>query len=419
MEGIKLFSDIEMLVEYAKKNIPYYMQKRFLECKCIEELPIISKTMVIDNYDLFISDTNMDKKRKVVSFVENYVSETRGITNEVGVIEDVIIEETSGTSGTPFLCAKTTRERTMIALELYKQRKKRDANFSSKTFLPFSHIGMSTYDPKAYNFDAQNIEKIYKMMEVNNIRWIHASPSCILEHVKILKEHSIKFDAKNLKFIECNGSYLSEETRKIIEKFFDVKVINHYGCIEAWPIALSCGGNNMHISEDVTYVEIVDDNGDIITESNKTGRIVITTLLNRFFPLIRYALGDYGMYVETECCCNDKGKVIQLIEGRETNIIKGHTEVVFGNIFFRRLLGKIKLKYAKLDLVYIQIIQDQLCHFTIYINHFVEVEKFVHELVSLASEDLKINYNYTIVLLTNKDILNKSNEKPNLFLCRI
>ena len=62
--------------------------------------------------------------------------------------------------------------------------------------------------------------------------------------------------------------------------------------------------NGFHINEDFFYPEIVDFNGsEIITEPNRMGELVITTLMAEAMPLVRYRTGQSVMLESEPCKC--------------------------------------------------------------------------------------------------------------------
>lgn len=407
---------IDKVIEYAKKNIPFYMNKKF---NSIEQFPLITKYMIREDYESFISNEIGSEKNKLVEMLETKTLSTKGWYNDFGVIRDVYVEETSGTTGVPFLCAKTEKERTILGVYLWKERMLRDPEVSKDNYFQFSHIGRNMINPNAYNYQIDHLVQLYSNIKDKKMRWIHGTPNALINHIKVLKENEIKLDLPDLKFIECTGSYLSTEAKKTIEEFFEVKVLDLYGSIETWPIALTCNNDNMHIMEKNVYFELIDSEGNVINETGKVGRIVVTTLRNRIFPLIRYTMGDYAMYLEsTQCSCKCKGRMIKLLEGRENNIIKGLPSMKFGNKEFARIVATVKLRFPKLDLRYIKVIQNGLGDFEIWINEFDNADAFIDMLHSIMEQEFDKRLTVTVIKLNAEQIEARKYDKPNIFICK-
>lgn len=100
--------------------------------------------------------------------------------------------------------------------------------------------------------------------------------------------------------------------RKSIEDVFQCKVTDLYGCEEVGLIACECKNHNgMHINMENVYVEFVGPNGDEVSLGEE-GAIVVTSLLNKSMPLIRYKIEDVGIPSEKKCSC---GRNLPLLDG--------------------------------------------------------------------------------------------------------
>ena len=112
------------------------------------------------------------------------------------------------------------------------------------------------------------------------------------------------YDLSSLRTIYVSGSILSDNTYN--------------------GIALTCPKDNMlHILEDNVYVEQTIDN-----------KILVTSLKNTVFPIIRYELGDMIKLSNKKCNCGEDGTIIEEIKGRE-RVLKYVTQNgVTSHIFF-------------------------------------------------------------------------------------
>lgn len=411
--------NIDNLIEYAKENIPFYQNEKFKNYTSIEQFPCVTKYIIRENYGEFISDELGDEKTKLVEMLETKTISTKGWYNDFGVLNDVFVEETSGTTGVPFLVAKSEMERTKLGVHLWKERMLRDPGVRKENYFQFSHIGRNMKNPNAYDYNLDHLVDLYSEIRLKKMRWIHGTPNAIVNHIKVFKSNNINMNLPDLKFIECTGSYLSEEAKREIEEYFDVKVLDLYGSIETWPIAMTCCENTMHLIENNVYFELVDADGKVIHESGVIGRVVVTTLRNRVFPLIRYTMGDYAMYLDGEqCTCKCRGRRIKLLEGRDNNIIKGLPETKFGNKEFARIVATGKLKFPKLDLRYIKVIQYDLLCFEILINDFETVDSFTNLLKDIMEKEFEKELQVTVKKLSADQIDERKYDKPNIFICK-
>ena len=153
--------------------------------------------------------------------------------------------------------------------------------------------------------------------------FIHAYPSalriltdCIQDPYRLGKDVRIK-----AAFL--GSERMIENDREWFEKFYDTQIVNWYGHSEC---ILHAGGSpaamEYYFYPFYGYVELLDEQGNIITEVGKTGRIVGTSFDNYVMPFIRYDTGDMGVLSSKKATPNGLPCVVmEQIEGRSQNII--------------------------------------------------------------------------------------------------
>lgn len=112
---------------------------------------------------------------------------------------------------------------------------------------------------------------------------------------------------------------LLPEKRALIEEVFRTKVFNRYGSRETSVIASECEHHTgMHVNADALLVEIEYSPG--LPEG--LGRVLITDLLNRSMPLIRYEIGDLASWSQgSPCPCGRVLPRLERVEGRLTDFL--------------------------------------------------------------------------------------------------
>jgi len=134
---------------------------------------------------------------------------------------------------------------------------------------------------------------------------------------RYLQQHNvpdIQFDS-----IITTAEMLLPGQREFLEKTFKGKVFNRYGCREVSVIASECEFHRgMHVNSEALYVEIEQD----MAKPGKSGRILVTDLLNYSMPLIRYEIGDIGTWAEgQDCPCGRQLPLLADVQGRTTDFI--------------------------------------------------------------------------------------------------
>jgi phenylacetate-CoA ligase len=127
------------------------------------------------------------------------------------------------------------------------------------------------------------------------------SPPSLLFNLARVSEKT-KRDIPSVKRIYTSSEYLELNMRKFIERKFNTRIIDVYGCTEIKEIAWECERHEgYHINDDEVLVEILD--GDNPVKPGEVGDIVLTDLRNRAMPLIRYRIGDRGCLLANLCSC--------------------------------------------------------------------------------------------------------------------
>ena len=102
--------------------------------------------------------------------------------------------------------------------------------------------------------------EMFYVEEFNKFKpvYIHTRPSSILTFAKLIIEYKATIK-NNVKYIFCDGEYLTLGQRKIIEKAFRTRVINIYGHTEGCTFAHPCvESNDLHFVPHVGILELLN-----------------------------------------------------------------------------------------------------------------------------------------------------------------
>ena len=89
------------------------------------------------------------------------------------------------------------------------------------------------------------------------------------------------------------GESLEPFHREIFREAFNAETFNMYGTREVGNIACECDCHEgLHIAMETSLVEVVDQ-GRPVADGTE-GEIIVTDLTNYGFPMIRYAIEDFG-----------------------------------------------------------------------------------------------------------------------------
>ncbi|MEO6210917.1 MAG: hypothetical protein ABIQ10_12400 [Gemmatimonadaceae bacterium] len=147
---------------------------------------------------------------------------------------------------------------------------------------------------------------------------IYALPSTLLEVARACDAGAPPVRAAR---IFTSGELLTGSARTAITAAFGGELFDIYGTSETKEIAWECHAGSRHINSDVVHVEIVDDNG-VAVPCGAEGEIVVTLLVNRAMPLIRYRTGDRGSLLQGGCACGRQSPLLGVVSGREADVVE-------------------------------------------------------------------------------------------------
>ncbi|MFB3880125.1 MAG: phenylacetate--CoA ligase family protein [Armatimonadota bacterium] len=118
--------------------------------------------------------------------------------------------------------------------------------------------------------------------------------------------------------------------RAMLERAFGAEVYERYGSEETSIIASECPAHQgMHVAAEGLIVELIA--GGRPAEPREEGEIVITDLVNRAMPLIRYRIGDAGVLSPGTCPCGRGLPLLERVSGRVAdNIVTPDGRTVSG-----------------------------------------------------------------------------------------
>jgi len=244
---------------------------------------------------------------------------------------------TSGSTGTPIASIWTIPElRDSLAL-----RESRSARWADVSFkMPRATFSGRMAEPKPdskgpfYRFNLAERQVYFSPF--------HLRPDTAGKYIAALHRHKIewgtgyavsfyllaRFMLENeiippgLKAIITTSEKLTPEMRIIMERTYGCRVYEEYSTVENAIFASECEHGRLHVSPDVSVVEILRPDGSPCAP-NEAGEVVVTTLARSYQPLIRFRLGDVAMWDDQPCPCGRQMPVIKEVVGRIEDVVIG------------------------------------------------------------------------------------------------
>jgi putative adenylate-forming enzyme len=188
-----------------------------------------------------------------------------------------------------------------------------------------------------YKSTMTDSNELIELINREKINIIMAPPSML----RILMMHADDIKVK-IKLVVSYAEVLEEDDKKKISKVFGTKVHEIYQASEG-QIGSTCKCGNLHINEDLVFVELYDENDKpVITPSVVARKMIITNLVNQAQPLIRYEMNDVIVLGE-KCPCGSSFRVISRVIGRNDDVLvfrnsQGKEVSVFPDLFARWII---------------------------------------------------------------------------------
>jgi len=157
-------------------------------------------------------------------------------------------------------------------------------------------------------------------------RWRKVKPALLYGHAHslfLLAEslRDLKISLPAPKGILSTSMMLIPSERAVIEEVFGMKVTDRYGCEEVSLIGCECERHEgMHLNIEHLIIEFLRDDGSPAAPG-EPGRIVVTDLMNRAMPFIRYEVEDVGVPSLKTCSCGRGLPLMEQVTGRVADFL--------------------------------------------------------------------------------------------------
>jgi phenylacetate-CoA ligase len=167
-----------------------------------------------------------------------------------------------------------------------------------------------------------------------------AIPSFIPRLIDYAEANGIEYKSSSVRSIICigepirNEDFSLNELGKRITSQWNVKLYSTYASTEMGAAFTECGeGRGGHLNPRLLILEVVDDNGEKVSEGG-LGEVVITTLGVEGMPLLRYKTGDLCHVYYEPCSCGRNTTRLGPVVGRKQQMIKFKGTTIFPPALF-------------------------------------------------------------------------------------
>jgi phenylacetate-CoA ligase len=312
-------------VRHALEASPYY--RRALGSDALDaplaELPTLSKTTLMERFDEIVTDPRLRRDALAEHLAGPHASEpykeylaltTSGTTGERGNFVYPSEQLAAGVAGlvrAMVLLGVTPSTRIVgigapsavhvsrhLVAGLMARRQADAPRLSVLTPLPDLVAALNSYQPEAF---PTNASVAALLAEEQLAGRLHISP----------------------RIVACTSEVLTDDMRSRMRAAWGIEPHQLYATTEAAVIASSSAANvGLHAWEDLTLLEVVDAHNRPVPAGTTGHKLLLTNLVNRTQPLIRYELSDSVTLAIDDDPTGWPFRRIANVDGRSDDIIE-------------------------------------------------------------------------------------------------
>jgi phenylacetate-CoA ligase len=295
-----------------------------IESITVNDLPPISKEIMMDNYDDFVCDRFLKR-----TDIEKFLSRSKDPKEKYCNIYTVI--HTSGSCGRLSLFVygpedwaiiKALTVARVIKPVLYYYRRIK-VSFIGATDGHYAGVSLASEVPRFYGrFVHLSINSPLEIIDQKCNAFRPDVLSGYSSGIYLLSQEQLKGNISlRPQRIICSSDPLTYEMRHTIKQAFGREPINYYAASESLSMAAQCDQHeNLHLFTDWHIFEAVDDDMRPVA-AGTPGNLLLTTLYNYTQPLIRYQMHDEVVMDGQPCGCGLPFPTMRNLAGRQEEFL--------------------------------------------------------------------------------------------------
>lgn len=324
-------------IEFAREYSPFYRALyRGLpptETLALEQLPVVHKRTLMAHFDEVVTDPQVSR-----SAVARFVADPRRVGRPF--LGRYAVWSSSGTQGEPGYFVHDGRALAVYdALELLRFRAANSAAGAAAAWAPaqryalvaaidghFAGIATLRRLVLLYPWLAPTTRAFSLLQPVAGlVAELNAyQPALLATYPTAAEMLADEQEAGRLRLalreIWTGGECLPSPVRTRLARVFGCAVRSGYGASEFLSIGWECTHGRMHLNADWVVLEPVDERDRPVPPGVPSHTVLLTSLVNRVQPLIRYALGD-SVTLDRDACPCGCALPSMTVEGRHDDVL--------------------------------------------------------------------------------------------------
>ncbi|MEO8097245.1 MAG: hypothetical protein ABI811_06045 [Acidobacteriota bacterium] len=162
----------------------------------------------------------------------------------------------------------------------------------------------------AYEIEPRNCDKHLRAIRKQHPTHLWGYPSAIYDFCLMLRDRGLDLHDLKLKAVFLTGEPLRSYQRELIGQVTGSRCVDTYGSAEGGYHAAECPDGSLHLCSEATWLQVRP------TSSGERGDAIVTDMMLRAVPLIRYAIGDEVVLRPGPCSCGRAHEMLLSVEGR-------------------------------------------------------------------------------------------------------
>ena len=336
---------LRRLLRYAFDHSEFYRalyQGIDLKSCSPRDLPIVTKTAMMDNYDRFVTDRRLklheiQKWTKDPQNVEKfYLGEfspffTSGSTGQNALItyhrKATETIQASLLANYPFKPERSVFDHIQKGAGFLFSKRPRVAVMTTpkgnvfQIFKRVSRLHCLFLNMKIFSYMdplEQNVEELNKFQPDQLIS--AAFYIALLAQEQLAGRLHLAFHHPEAYIASCS-EILTEHTRVLASKAWNMKINDLYGATECFHIATSCSASScLHLMNYLCILEVVDGHNEPVPQGQYGEKILLTNLVNFVQPIIRYEIEDVTGFASQSCQCGSPLLTLLPLQGRTKDV---------------------------------------------------------------------------------------------------
>ncbi|MCD6062462.1 MAG: coenzyme synthetase-like protein [Flavipsychrobacter sp.] len=257
----------------------------------------------------------------------------RSLISKGGSISQCYVGSTSGSTGTPFFFVKDKFAHAMTWAVIANRYSWYSLDFSSLQARFYGipkefgrHLGEKLKDIlmnrrrfSVFDLSDRALSVFLQRFSRQQFKYIYGYTSSLVAFARFLIEEELvlKNICPTLKICISTSEVCTPEDHVILETAFGISHIREYGVSETCLGAFEGPDKIWKLNEESLLIEAVNDYAEEVSPGIE-GNILMTSLFNRAFPMIRYQVGDVGMFDEKQVGIH---RTLLSLTGRTNDIV--------------------------------------------------------------------------------------------------